>query len=156
MSGNACQLLASAIMLRRLAPLLLLATACNSSHSLNVDGKTVTLGASAAVSDCPKCPASAAPRAASAIKWSFYPNGEKLQGPLLSGGGTIDPDEPGWACTYTAPYRLGDQETVELDCEFGKAHVEVIAMCRLRRGEHDSQALHLGKRGMVLVACEAS
>jgi len=157
--------------------LLLLATACDSTRSVSIDGKRVTLGASASVADCPTCPVCAPEPdagppvgslppvppepAAAGISWFIHSSADD-GGPtprrgMRPGGGEIPVKAAGWRCTQTALERdetLGWlSESVGLECRHGAARVRSRAECTMQMGSYDSARLVLAEDGQVEVTC---
>ena len=144
-------------MITRLGLTVVLLSACDSARTLSIDGKSLTIAASAAVADCPKCPACVAPpEPAKSINW-IYTGRDAVQ-PLSADGGSIAVDDPGWDCKYSSIGHLGTgvaaSENVELECVLGKAHVKTFIQCNLQQGSVDSVNLGLG-RTTVFVTCDA-
>lgn len=170
-------------MITRLALIALLLSGCDTARSLSINGKTVSLGASAAVADCPKCPACSAssepadtvvpvaamppqPPVAAGVNWWVFTTADTtdanpMRG-LWPGGGAIPVSEPGWRCTHSAPSRgtypksSSHSEVVEsvvLDCNRGAARVRNTAICAIRKGVYDRAALFLGADAQVAVSC---
>ena len=142
-------------MLHRLAPMLIMLAACNSTRSVSVDGKTVTLGASAAVRDCPKCRTCPGrpPQGAKTIKWNYASDAGFVS--LLPAGGSIPTDEPGWACSYSAMWRVSGTEDVEGTCKYGATSVKHMVSCDFWDWWHGSALFDIGEHGHIMVACQA-
>ena len=141
----------------RLALLLLLSLTSCSSHSLNIDGKTVTLGASAAVADCPKCrtcPLSP-PLHSNAIKWDYVSDASAGLVSLQPSGGSIPTNEPGWACSYSAMWNVKETQYVEATCTYGSTRVRQVLYCDFWDYWHDSTRLEIGEHGTVMIMCQA-
>lgn len=151
----------------RLRGLLLVALlpACNSPHSLTLDGKTVTVGASAEVTSCPPCQpcASTEPPTAAApvpplppepiegpgINWWINVEGDAGVRGLHPGGGPIPLGKSAWRCEHSKPDRAeyakeaGPFEMVSMRCEVAGHTVSANAICHLERGRRDTKSLTL-------------
>ena len=161
--------------------LLALLIACTNGQSLTADGKTVTLGASATASDCPKC-APCAQRAgidASAdvgvvaplppenvrrgISWWILTSKGGRRG-AWPNGGPIPIELAGWRCEHTPPQREqvrppdgsgGTYEGLTVKCHYGEAAVSISATCTLGEGvEHRVSSVMLGDNFHLDVGCD--